>query len=143
MNGKPQEPGAGLAALRSALGEIVSTTEEDLRRVSFDAMKLAFPPEAVAMPTSEEQVGELLVLANEFQVPVTTRGAGSSLTGSATPLKSGWVLDLSRMNAFSIDRDERVCVAQAGAVVADLQAEAEEVGLFYPPDPSSKDIGHR
>ncbi len=138
MSGETQESGAGLTALLSVLGEVVSTTEDDLRRASFDAMKLAFPPEAVVTPTAEEQVGQLLVLANEFQVPVTTRGAGSSLTGSAAPLKGGWVLDLSRMNAFSIDRDERVCVAQAGVVVADLQAEAEEVGLFYPPDPSSK-----
>ena len=29
--------------------------------------------------------GEVLKMANEFQVPVTTKGAGSSLTGGVTP----------------------------------------------------------
>ena len=29
--------------------------------------------------------GTVLELANIFEVPVTTRGAGSTLTGSATP----------------------------------------------------------
>jgi glycolate oxidase len=129
---------SGLTALQAALGDAVSTAEEDLHRASFDAMKTAFSPEAVVTPRQEEQVSELLRLANEYAVPVTTRGAGSSLTGSAAPIQGGWVLDLSKMNAFSIDRDERICVAQAGAVVADLQTAAEEVGLFYPPDPSSK-----
>ncbi|MGE4550377.1 MAG: FAD-linked oxidase C-terminal domain-containing protein [Opitutales bacterium] len=138
MTGQDDEAGAGLTALRAALGEVVSTAEGDLRRVSFDAMKIAFSPDAVVTPTADEQVGELLCLANEFEVPVTARGAGSSLTGSAVPVQGGWVLDLSQMNAFSIDRDERICVAQAGAVVADIQAAADKVGLFYPPDPSSK-----
>ncbi|MFP6900813.1 MAG: FAD-binding oxidoreductase, partial [Opitutales bacterium] len=138
MIGQSAETGSGLTALRAALGDVVSTAEDDLRRVSFDAMKMAFSLEAVVTPASEEQIGELLRLANEFGVPVTTRGAGSSLTGSAAPVQGGWVLDLSRMNAFAIDRDERICVAQPGAVVADIQAEAEKVGLFYPPDPSSK-----
>tara|TARA_Y100001934_G_scaffold67030_1_gene83177 strand:- start:188 stop:1660 length:1473 start_codon:yes stop_codon:yes gene_type:complete len=138
MTGNAEQLDAGLAALQATLGEVVSTEEGDLRRASFDAMKLAFPASAVVTPVSEEQVGKLLRLANEFGVPVTTRGAGSSLTGSAAPVKGGWVLDLSRMNAFSIDRDERVCVAQAGAVVAELQADADDLGLFYPPDPSSK-----
>ena len=129
---------SGLSALRASLGAVTSTEEEDLRRVSFDALKVSFAPEAVVRPTEEGQVGELLRLANEFAVPVTTRGVGSSLTGSAAPVQGGWVLDLSGMDGFSIDEDERICVARPGAVVADIQREAEEAGLFYPPDPSSK-----
>ena len=140
MTGKEDKSDAGLVALQAALGEVVSTDEDVLRRVSFDAMKMAFRPEACVTPTSEQQVGGLLRLANEFGVPVTTRGAGSSLTGSAAPVQGGWVLDLSGMDAFSIDRDERICTAQSGAVVADIQATAKEIGLFYPPDPSSKEF---
>lgn len=131
---------AALAALRKSLGGVVSTEAEDLRLASFDAMKMAFAPAAVVRPEEEQQVGVLLRLANEFGVPVTTRGAGSSLTGSAAPVRGGWVLDLSGFSAFSIDEEERVCVARPGAVVADAQRAAEAVGLFYPPDPSSKNF---
>ena len=132
------EADSRLAALRSLFGDAVSTDEDELHRVSFDGLKLSFPAEAVVRPVKEEQVGELLRLANQRKTPVTTRGVGSSLTGSATPVHGGWVLDLSRMNTFSIDREERICVAQAGAVVTDLQRAAEEFGLYYPPDPASK-----
>ena len=128
----------GLAALLASLGGVTSTEEEDLRRVSYDAMKVSFAPDAVVTPTEDAQVGQVLRLANEFAVPVTTRGVGSSLTGSSAPLRGGWVLDLSALNGFSIDEEERTCVAQPGAVVADIQRATEEVGLFYPPDPSSK-----
>ena len=138
MHSTNEKGESGLSALRASLGAVTSTEEEDLRRVSFDALKVSFAPEAVVMPTEDGQVGELLRLANEFAVPVTTRGVGSSLTGSAAPVQGGWVLDLSSMDGFSIDEDERICVAQPGAVVADIQREAEEAGLFYPPDPSSK-----
>ncbi len=138
MTKEDENADMGLAALLASLGEVTSTEEEDLCRVSYDAMKVSFAPRAVVRPTEDAQIGELLRLANEFAIPVTTRGVGSSLTGSAAPIHGGWVLDLSAMNGFSIDEEERVCVAQPGAVVADIQRATEEVGLFYPPDPSSK-----
>ncbi len=131
---------AALTALRETLGEVVSAEAEVLRRASFDAMKMAFEPTAVVKPVEEAQIGVLLRLANQFGVPVTTRGAGSSLTGSAAPLRGGWVLDLSEFAGFSIDAEERTCSARPGAVVADVQREAGKLGLFYPPDPSSKNF---
>ena len=124
MHSTNEKGESALSALRASLGAVISTEEEDLRRVSFDALKVSFSPEAVVMPTEEGQVGELLRLANEFAVPVTTRGVGSSLTGSAAPVQGGWVLDLSGMDGFSIDEDERICVAQPGAVVADILSDA-------------------
>ena len=106
---------AALTALRETLGGIVSAEAEVLRRASFDAMKMAFEPTAVVKPVEEAQIGVLLRLANEFGVPVTTRGAGSSLTGSAAPLRGGWVLDLSEFAGFSIDAEERTCSARPGS----------------------------
>jgi glycolate oxidase len=87
-----------------------------------------------------KQVGEVLKLANEFQVPVTTKGAGSSLTGGATPIQGGWVLDLSKLNHLELDEKNRIARCGPGVVVSNLQSEAEKLGLFYPPDPSSKDF---
>lgn len=126
------------AALKRKLGDSVLTDEEALFRASFDGSKLSFLPEAVIRPKSEEEVGALLRLANKYKVPVTPRGAGSSLTGSASPLKGGWVLDMTGWKKIRIDKATGMAYAQAGAVVGDILAAAEKVGWFYPPDPSSR-----
>jgi glycolate oxidase len=72
-------------------------------------------------------------------VPVTVRGGGTSLTGSASPRFGGWVLDLSRLNKIRIDTEAGLAVVQAGAKVAAVQQAAAAAGWFYPPDPSSKE----
>jgi FAD/FMN-containing dehydrogenase len=129
-----------VAALQRALGDCVTTDPDDRYAASFDGMKLAYAqPAAVVRPTREEQVGTVLELANTHQLPVTTRGAGSSLTGAATPSKAGWVLDLTRLNRIRIDADARFAHVQAGAVNGKVQAAAARHGLMYPPDPSSRD----
>ena len=81
-----------LRALQETLGDRVRTDKDSLYRNSFDGMRLAFSHEADIQIDQPEQVGEVLRLANQYRVPVTTRGAGSSLTGSASPARGGWVL---------------------------------------------------
>lgn len=125
-------------ALRRKLRESVLTEKETLFRASFDGSKLSFLPEAVVRPKDEEELGTMLRLANRYRVPVTPRGAGSSLTGSASPLKGGWVLDLTHWKKIRIDKVTGMAYVQAGAIVGDLQDAAEKVGWFYPPDPSSR-----
>jgi len=45
---------------------------------------------------------------------------------------------LSGLNEIRIDSVARIATVGAGAITADLQAQAEAQGLFFPPDPSSK-----
>jgi glycolate oxidase len=125
-------------ALKRKLGKSVQTEGDALFRASFDGSKLSFLPEAVVRPQNEEELGALLRLANKHGVPVTPRGAGSSLTGSASPLKGGWVLDMTGWNKVRIDKGTGMAYVQAGAVLAQIQEAAEKVGWFYPPDPSSR-----
>lgn len=80
----------------------------------------------------------MLKVAHKYSIPVTARGAGSSATGSAVPVEGGWVLDLSQLNAISIDPVSRIARVGAGVVTATFQERAEALGLFFPPDPSSK-----
>src|SRR5581483_2488394 len=105
----------------------------------YDSVKIAFRPAAVVRVTREAQVGVVLALANRHRVPVTTRGRGTTLTGSATPVRGGWVLDMLALDAIAIDGDAGMARVQAGAKVADIQRAAERRGWFYPPDPSSKE----
>lgn len=127
-----------LRSLRKKLGACVLEDEDNCFRASLDNLRLSSMPEAVIKVEAPEQVGQVLRLASKHKVPVTTRGAGSSATGSAVPVRGGWVLDLSGLNSMKIDPVARIVTAGAGVVTADLQEKAEALDLFFPPDPSSK-----
>lgn len=127
-----------LSRLRDRLGDAVSTAEDDLARASLDSARLPFKPEAVVRPTKDEQITQLLVLANELKMPVTPRGAGSATTGAVSPVRGGWVLDLSHWDKIEIDATAGMAHVETGAVTAKINAEAEAKGWFYPPDPSSQ-----
>jgi glycolate dehydrogenase FAD-linked subunit len=129
---------SALNRLKKRLGPAVHTGESDRFRASFDGSKLSFLPDAVVFPKNGEAIGEILSLANEYRVPVTVRGSGTSLTGSGSPIKGGWVLDLSSWNRIKIDAEAGFAQVQSGAIVAKIHAAAEAVGWFYPPDPASR-----
>lgn len=126
-----------LKALKRALGEVVITDEKICYKYSFDGLKISFMPEAVIQVKEEGQVEIALKLANKYKVAVTTRGAGSSLIGGATPVKGGWVLDVTRLNGIRIDAFACYAFVDAGVITGTIHQMAEEQGLFYPPDPSS------
>jgi glycolate oxidase len=127
------------ALLAKKLGKKVRLDEKALFSASFDGSKLSFIPLAVIRPRSERDIEVVLDLANKRSVPVTVRGGGSSLTGSASPIMGGWVLDLSRWQKIVVDEEQGLMKVQAGARIIDIQKKAEEAGWYYPPDPSSKD----
>jgi glycolate oxidase len=131
---------AATRLLRRRLGpKIVRTDAPSLDAASFDGMKIAFPPEAVIFPRTRDDLGGVLKLANERRVPVTVRGRGSSLTGSAAPARGGWVVDMLGWNRIRIDGEAGLAEVEAGAKVGDIHRAAEQRGWFYPPDPSSKE----
>jgi glycolate oxidase len=130
---------AATRKLRRALGpKVVRTDAASTRAASFDSSKIAFAPSAAIFPRDNADIAEVLRQANRGRVPVTVRGRGTSLTGSASPLRGGWVLDLHHWNRVRIDAQSGMAHVQAGATVAAIQAAAERKGWFYPPDPSSK-----
>jgi glycolate oxidase len=129
---------SALSELKRRLRDSVSTDEDSLYWKSFDSSKLAFPIEAVIYPKSDKELGTVLKLANRLKIPVTTRGAGTCLTGAASPVKGGWVLDLSKWKSIRIDKETGMAYVESGALVETIKQRAERVGWYYPPDPSSK-----
>jgi glycolate oxidase len=130
---------AATKKLRAKLGrKIVRTDAASRRAASFDGSKIAFMPAAVIFPQSRADISAALALANRGRVPVTVRGGGTSLTGSASPVAGGWVLDLGRWNRVRIDSQAGLAHVEAGATVEKIQSAAEAKGWFYPPDPSSR-----
>jgi glycolate oxidase len=131
---------AATAKLKRKLGErIVFTDGPSLDAASYDSAKLPFRPAAVVRVQQESDVGVVLELANAFRVPVTTRGRGTTLTGAATPVRGGWVIDLLALKKITIDDEAGMARVGAGATVGDIQRAALAKGWFYPPDPSSKE----
>ncbi|HRE04990.1 MAG TPA: FAD-linked oxidase C-terminal domain-containing protein [Opitutaceae bacterium] len=124
--------------LKRRLSQKVSVEEASRFRASFDGSKLSFMPAAVVRPRTRSDITTVLTMANRYGVPVTVRGGGTSLTGSGSPLRGGWVLDLSGWKRIRLDAEAGTVEAQAGVVVADLQRAVEAAGWFYPPDPASK-----
>lgn len=114
--------------------------KDDLFRFSHDETEdLHFYPEVVALPESAEEVSELVKICSQHQIPITPRGAGTSLSGGALPLHGGLVICMERMNRL-IEIDERnlQATAESGLITQVLMTAVEEKGLFYPVDPASK-----
>jgi glycolate oxidase len=126
-------------ALVERLGkDQVSTDPDQLYQASMDNLRYSRMPAARVFPHDEDAVGTVLELANAHGIPVTARGAGSATTGAATPGQDGWVIDFSRWKKLHIDPVGRMAFAQPGLTLADLDDAAARYGLFYPPDPGSR-----
>lgn len=95
-------------------------------------------PDAVVFVDSIEQVQNVVKLANRYKIPVICRGAGTNVVGACVVEHGGIILNFSRMNKIleinSVNMTARV---QPGVIVGDLQKQVDEIGLFYPPDPSN------
>ncbi|MFJ4185999.1 FAD-binding oxidoreductase [Kitasatospora sp. NPDC089509] len=95
-------------------------------------------PAVVVFPETVEQVQHVLRTATELRVPVVPQGARTGLSGAANAIDGCIVLSLVKLDRIlEIDPVNRVAVVEPGVVNAELSRAVEEVGLHYPPDPSS------
>lgn len=119
----------------------VLTSAESCERFSRDESEAeGYPPDAVVLAESADDVRVTLEIAAQTEVPVTPRAAGTGRTGGAVPLCGGIVLATGAMRRIvEVNADDMLAVVQPGVVLADLHAEVESQGLFYPPDPNSLD----
>ena len=131
-----------IESLKDLVGEEnIFSDKAHMIAYSYDATRTRFEPDAVVFPRNEEDVSRILVYCNHHQIVITPRGAGSGFTGGALPTNGGIILAMEKhMNKIlEIDMENMVAVVQPGVINMDLQKAAEEVGLFYPPDPASEE----
>tara|TARA_B100000686_G_scaffold67655_2_gene73102 strand:+ start:5462 stop:6925 length:1464 start_codon:yes stop_codon:yes gene_type:complete len=96
-------------------------------------------PGVVVLPDTLEQVRSIMQLCQTHSVPVVARGAGTGLSGGATPHPEGVLLSMARFNRI-VSVDPVACTARVQPGVRNLaisEAVAER-GLYYAPDPSSQ-----
>lgn len=123
--------------LRAALRGEVAVDDYTRHLFSRDASMYTLMPVAVVFPTSAEDVAATVRIAGEYGVPVTPRGAGTSLAGQT--VGTGIVLDFSRhMNRIlDLDPVARTARVEVGVVQDDLNRAAAPFGLMFGPDTST------
>ncbi|MFQ1001507.1 FAD-binding and (Fe-S)-binding domain-containing protein [Modestobacter sp. SSW1-42] len=104
---------------------------------STDASLYRVLPRAVVRPRHPDEVVATLTVCRELGVPVTARGAGTSIAGNA--VGPGVVFDTSRhlTRVHHVDPEARTAVVDPGVVQSSLQAAARPYGLRFGPDPST------
>ena len=128
--------------LQAIVGEkYIATAKEDLMCYSYDGTGMEFMPAAVVFPGSAAEICSIMALANQELFPVIPRGAGTGMTGGALPVEGGLVLATSRLNKIlEIDTENQVAVVEPGVITGQFQAAVKKEGLYYPPDPASRDF---
>ncbi|HYC14747.1 MAG TPA: FAD-binding protein, partial [Stellaceae bacterium] len=127
--------------LRTLLpADAVLHSEEDTRAYECDGLSAYRQlPMVVALPSTEDQVREVLRACHELRVPVVARGAGTGLSGGALPRGDGVLLSLARMRRIiAVNSLARTARVQPGVTNLAISEAAAPYGLFYAPDPSSQ-----
>ena len=91
--------------------------------------------DAILAPASTEEVAGIVRLAGELGVPLVPQGGNTGMVAGATPPADGsaLILSLRRMNRIrAIDPEAGVAVAEAGVILANLHAAAEEADRRFP-----------
>jgi glycolate oxidase subunit GlcD len=127
-----------LRAVCGARGVIASRT--GLLPYESDGLALLqVAPELVVLPRSTDEVAACMRILHRAGVPVVGRGAGTGLSGGATPVAGGVVLSTARMRqVLEVDPENMYARVQAGVVNVDLSGACAAHRLFYAPDPSSQ-----
>ncbi len=133
----PQSSDEVVGALRrEGVGDVDAS---DLARSLYasDAGLYRIPPLVVVRPRHTDEIAATAAVARETGVPLTMRGAGTSIAGNA--VGAGIVLDTSRYlnQVLALDGEARTARVQPGTVHATLQQQAVAAGLRFGPDPST------
>ena len=134
-------PRADVEALRAAVGS-EGVISDPARLFTYESDGLAIlrqRPELALLPRDTAQAAACMRILHRDGVPVVSRGAGTGLSGGATPVEGGVVLSTARMrDLLEVNAADRYARVQAGVVNVDLTHAAAPHGLFYAPDPSSQ-----
>ncbi|MEZ5654234.1 MAG: FAD-binding oxidoreductase, partial [Burkholderiaceae bacterium] len=89
----------------------------------------------VVKPASTEEVAAVVALCAAERIPMVPQGGNTGLVGGATPHHDGHevVISPSRMKRIrAIDSDNNTLTAEAGCLLAEVQAAAEQADRLFP-----------
>lgn len=130
-------PAPFIAAVQTLIGSNRLLEESaDLQRYGVDRTTVWQPaPSAIALPGTVEEVQQLVVLANQYDVAVVPSGGRTGLSGGAVAKNGELVIAMDRLNeVIEFNPIDRAVTVGAGMITANLQDFAEQQGLYYPVD---------
>jgi len=130
-----------VAALRAIVpGEGVIDSATEMKPYESDGLTAYRAlPMVVVLPSTVEQVSQVLRYCYEQKIKVVPRGAGTSLSGGSLPLEDAVLLGMAKFNrVLEIDYENRVAVVQPGVTNLGVTKAVEHEGFYYAPDPSSQ-----
>ncbi|MBO5409420.1 MAG: FAD-binding oxidoreductase [Clostridia bacterium] len=96
-------------------------------------------PDVLVRVHTTEEISSIMKLAWERVIPVTVRGSGTGLVGSAVAVEGGILMETTGMNQIlELDKDNLTVTVQPGVLLMELAAFAEQNDFLYPPDPGEK-----
>jgi glycolate oxidase len=96
-------------------------------------------PAAVVLPTTTEQVSQIVKLAREAELPVVPRGAGTGLSGGAVAQRGGVIIAMTKMEQIlDVETTDGTALVQPGVINLELSEFTAPNGYFFAPDPSSQ-----
>jgi len=130
-----------LQALTAIVGEECACCGEDAEDYCHDeSPNISAVPSIILKPADEAQIAAIMAYCNRERIAVVPRGLGTGVAGGAIPFDGAVLLSLERLDKIlEIDSENLMVVTQPAVITGDLQAELESQGLFYPPDPASRD----
>ncbi|MBO9323157.1 MAG: FAD-binding protein, partial [Roseiflexus sp.] len=97
------------------------------------------PPNVVVLPATTEETAAVVQIANRAGMPIVPRGAGTGLSGGATPIHGGIVISTARMErVLEVDVRNRRARVQPGVINWELSQYLGQYGYAFMPDPSSQ-----
>lgn len=120
--------------------DYVHTAHAALRAYDHDALMIyKGQPGMVVLPETTKEVSRVMSICREENLPIIARGAGTCLSGGATPAPGGVLIVTTRMNRIlEVDYENLVARVQPGVVNLHLSNETRPHGFHYAPDPSSQ-----
>jgi FAD/FMN-containing dehydrogenase/Fe-S oxidoreductase len=104
---------------------------------STDASNFRQVPIGVVLPRSIDAAIEAIAVCRDHDLPVLSRGGGTSLAGQCT--NTAVVLDFSRYcnRLLDVDVEAKRCVVEPGIVLDELNRQLEHTGLSFGPEPAT------
>ncbi|MEM1165428.1 MAG: FAD-linked oxidase C-terminal domain-containing protein [Planctomycetota bacterium] len=111
--------------------------EHDRKLYATDASLYQVEPIGVLIPRDASDLHRAVVYCHEHGLAMLPRGGGTSLAGQC--VNEAVVLDTSAWmrGLIQVDAGARMCRAEAGLAIADLNRLLEPHSLFFAPDPST------
>lgn len=130
-----------IQVLKDIVGQdyVFSDEETRIHYGHDETEEYSFPPQVVVKPANTEEVSRIMNFATKNHFCVTPIGGRTGLSGGALSVHGGIGLSMERLNSIiEIDQKNLQITVEPAVITETLRNAVSDLGLFYPPDPSSQ-----